>query len=290
MRILIEGESRVRFAHPVREHQVQLRIAPWDSDRQRLVSCTLDSEPVSEAASHRDCFGNRVHRLGVVSPHERLVTRLRAEVETRAAEPPDFDPVAPARERSWLDHSLRQAPRLLDFLLHRSQRTPDLPPTLPGEAVTPVFRPGEAILGQVKDALTWMAGTFARDPAAPPGNGLDAFLESRCGGPAELAHFLVALVRGWGVPARYASGYLDPAHLSGVGDGEGQALHAWAEVLIPGAGWCGFDPFLGLTADDTYVGVAVGRDAADVTPERSACKGEAAEPERTLTLRVTRLD
>ena len=47
-----------------------------------------------------------------------------------------------------------------------------------------------------------------------------------------------------------------------------QAPHAWAEVLIPGAGWRGFDPTTGLVANDGYIVVAVGRDYLDAAPQR----------------------
>lgn len=292
MRYLIERESRLRFEQPVREHQLQLRVAPWDSDRQQVRGCSLTSEPSAEPASHRDCFGNRVYRLGVVSAHERLITRLRAEVETRPAESMAFEAIAPDRERSWIDHSLHQAPRLLDFLLHRSTRTPILPENARDGVPFPAFDPRGALLTQVHHAMIWVGETFQRNGGgSEPADSLGDLLTSGRGGPGDLAHLLVALVRGWGVPARYATGYLDPMHLSTGDEDEDrpQTMHAWAEVLIPGAGWCGFDPSLGLIADETYIGVAVGRDAADVQPERAACKGDATEPEATVSLSVMRM-
>lgn len=292
MRYLIEREGRLRFEQPVREHQLQLRVAPWVSDRQAVRSCTLISEPSAEPASHRDCFGNQVHRLGVVSAHERLVTRLRAEVETRPAESMAFEAIAPDRERSWIDHSLHQAPRLLDFLLHRSARTPSLSQAAPEGSSFPVPEPGGALLTQVHRAMVWVGETFAPDgERTEPAADLAVLLASGRGAPGDLAHLLIALMRGWGVPARYATGYLDPLHLPASDEDEDrpQQMHAWAEVLIPGAGWCGFDPSLGLIADETYIGVAVGRDAADVQPERAACKGDAPEPEATVSLSVMRM-
>ena len=51
---------------------------------------------------------------------------------------------------------------------------------------------------------------------------------------------MIAIARSWGIPARYVSGYL---HVSGDGGPiPGNATHAWAECLLPGAGWVGFDP------------------------------------------------
>ena len=93
MKYLIERESRTRFDVPVREHHVQLRVAPWEYEWQRLVSCSLSVEPDVEAASHRDGFGNRVHRFGVMRQHQELDTRLHAEVETLLVNPFDFEAI-----------------------------------------------------------------------------------------------------------------------------------------------------------------------------------------------------
>lgn len=52
----------------------------------------------------------------------------------------------------------------------------------------------------------------------------------------DLAVLFIAACRTQGLAARFVSGYL-PA-----GPGERQHMHAWAEVLLPGAGWVAFDP------------------------------------------------
>jgi transglutaminase-like putative cysteine protease len=60
-------------------------------------------------------------------------------------------------------------------------------------------------------------------------------------------------------------------------------------VLIPGAGWRGVDPSQNLLADDTYIRVAVGRDAADVLTERASYKGDPQKTSESVTIKVTRL-
>ncbi|MDX1572134.1 MAG: transglutaminase family protein, partial [Xanthomonadales bacterium] len=44
------------------------------------------------------------------------------------------------------------------------------------------------------------------------------------------------------------------------------AMHAWAEVYLPGAGWKGFDPTNGILADHCYVPSAVSDEPANVDP------------------------
>ena len=65
-----------------------------------------------------------------------------------------------------------------------------------------------------------------------------------------------------------------------------QATHAWAEVLIPGAGWRGFDATAGLVANDTYVPVAVGRDSRDAAPLRGTFKGDEGGASPQVSVRV----
>lgn len=101
------------------------------------------------------------------------------------------------------------------------------------------------------------------------------------------------MVRGWGVPARLATGYVDPGFFETGDDDEEpepltRGMWAWAQVLIPGAGWRGFDAAEGLVVNDTYVRIAIGRDADDILIERSAFKGDLVEPQRQLKLKVSR--
>jgi transglutaminase-like putative cysteine protease len=68
---------------------------------------------------------------------------------------------------------------------------------------------------------------------------LETVLAARAGVCQDFAHLLIALVRSWGFPARYVMGYLDPGYIQSPDIKP--TTHAWAEVLIPGAGWRGFD-------------------------------------------------
>ena len=287
MRLLIEHETRLAFPQPVREHQCELRLAPRDDETQRRLSCAIEIEPLTELRAHLDCFGNAVHRFSLLAPHDALVARVRSEVETSLANPFSYTPLAPAAEGSWLAQRLREDPRLLDFVLHRSEAVPELGAAL-GDLAVPGYTQGTPLFDNVQGAMRWAAESFRWDPSTTEvHSALAAFAEQRAGVCQDFAHLLIAIVRSWGFAARYVMGYVEGNTVPEDAQSE-QATHAWAEVLIPGAGWRGFDATSGLVANDCYVPVAVGRDSRDAAPVRGTFKGDEGSASPQVSVRVQR--
>jgi transglutaminase-like putative cysteine protease len=286
VRLLIEHETRLAFPAPVREHQCELRLAPRDDASQRRLSCEIEVEPAAELRAHHDAFGNLVHRFSLLAPHERLVARVRSEVETALENPFAYAAVAPGAERAALERRLREEPRLLDFVLHRSDAVPELGKAL-GDVELPAFAEGLGLLGNVQAAMRWAGERFRWEPGKTDVHAALAELaEQRAGVCQDFAHLLVALVRSWGFAARYVMGYVESGTVpEDVGE---QATHAWAEVWIPGAGWRGFDATSGLVANDCYVPVAVGRDSRDAAPVRGTFKGDEGSASPQVSVRVHR--
>ena len=69
------------------------------------------------------------------------------------------------------------------------------------------------------------------------------------------AHVFAAAARELGFPARYVSGYLMMNETV-----DQAASHAWAEAYVPVLGWVAFDASNGISPDERYVRIAVGRD------------------------------
>lgn len=70
----------------------------------------------------------------------------------------------------------------------------------------------------------------------------------------DLAALFVEVCRNVGLAARFVSGY------EASGDDRGEHhLHAWTEVYVPGGGWRGYDPSVGLAVTDRHVAVAAAR-------------------------------
>jgi transglutaminase-like putative cysteine protease len=289
MRYVIRHQTRLAFRTPVREHHCELRVAPIDDDVQHRRSLRLVIEPAAHLHPYVDGFGNLVHAFDVLAAHAELVTLLETEVETAPDEPREALPWS--REDAWIADVLRAHPPLWDFVVHRSEQTPDLSRLCPhggGDLEAPVRRAGTTVLETVDAVMTW-ARALLDD--APDGRTSDAPLATAVAAGAgdcqDFAHLVITVARSWGVPARYVSGYLDPGH-STIAGSDDPATHAWAEVLVPGAGWRGVDAVNGRLADDTYVRVAIGRDRRDVAPRRGTYHGSESREAPEVRLAITR--
>jgi transglutaminase-like putative cysteine protease len=103
---------------------------------------------------------------------------------------------------------------------------------------------------------------------------IDQALSAGRGVCQDFAHIMIAICRGWGVPARYVSGYLFTDRKAGDRS-DPDATHAWVEVFLPSLRWVGFDPTNNAMAGERHVVVACGRDYSDVPPSRGVYKGDA---------------
>lgn len=78
----------------------------------------------------------------------------------------------------------------------------------------------------------------------------------------DFTHLLLGLLRLFGVPARYVSGYIH----QGKGYKGASQLHAWVECNIPKMGWIGVDPTNQLMVDAQFVKICHGYDYDDCLP------------------------
>lgn len=90
----------------------------------------------------------------------------------------------------------------------------------------------------------------------------------------------MAACRGMGLATRFVSGYEagDPS--------QEQMLHAWAEVYLPGAGWRGYDPTMGLVVCDRHVAIAASAWPQQTQPISGSLRGGSSSPIPTYTVSV----
>ena len=89
----------------------------------------------------------------------------------------------------------------------------------------------------------------------------------------DYAVLFIELCRLQGLAARFVSGYLFEPPPPGVAQPVPPAMHAWAEVYLPGAGWRGLDATRGIFCDDAFIPVAHAAIAESVNPVQGTFYG-----------------
>jgi transglutaminase-like putative cysteine protease len=204
----------------------------------------------------RDLFDNEVASCFYPDPAKTLAVRLKLALEVAAKNAFGF-----LLEAHALHLPFPYRPeelRVLGPYLRREEAAPKL-----GFWHAPVTqRPTIETLVELNSALHTHLGYERRDAgAARPAH---ETLQLGRGSCRDFAVVLVEVLRGLGLAARHASGYLCE-----FGDGEKRAegsLHAWVETFLPGAGWVGMDPTNGTFCDHHHLTAAVGLTPADISP------------------------
>lgn len=238
-----------------------LYLRPRESSHQRLLHHRLSVQPDARICHLRDPHDNNHACAWFWEPADALCIRSEFELESDFANPFDFilkphatrfpfayEPVsdfalgpylAPPydetqlRLRAWLDEHFVERPTDTVAFLSALNR-------LLFEHLRYTRRQERGI----QPSLTTLAlgGGACRDYAV-------LFME---------------LCRTLGLAARFVSGYMfadaDDTHRTAG------AMHAWAEVYLPGGGWRGIDPTHGVWTDENFIAVAHAAQAESINP------------------------
>lgn len=91
-------------------------------------------------------------------------------------------------------------------------------------------------------------------------------LGDRSGACRDTAVLFAAILRANGLPARMVSGFLAEGEAEEGATVAENAMHAWVEVWLPGAGWIGLDPTNGVLCDHHSIVTAVGIHHRQISP------------------------
>jgi len=257
MRIRIDHETRYHYDAPVRGVSQVLRLKPRPHDGQHIISWRVDVDVDGRLREAEDAFGNLILLLSAEGPLEDMTLSVSGEVETQDM----AGMLSGVSERLPAEVFFRQTPLTA------------LTPALEAFARDAVRRADDR-LGQLHALLGAVHQEVAYDTRSTTvaTSAAQAFTQRR-GVCQDLAHIFIACARLIGAPARYVSGHL--ARADGVIEQE--ASHAWAEALVPGLGWVGFDPAAGACPAERHVRIASGFDYLSAAPVRGSRIGGGSE-------------
>jgi transglutaminase-like putative cysteine protease len=258
MRLRVVHETAYRYKTPASRAIEILRLTPRGHDGQYVVNWRIDVDRDCRLDAATDPFGNAMHAFTVEGPMDGFTVTAEGEVETTDT-------------KGVLSGQVELFPAALflrDTALTASDAAiRDFAETAAAENPGDVLSTLHALTHLLRDRLQ-----FDVDATDTGTSAVEAFARGR-GVCQDFAHIMIAAARHLGIPARYVGGYL---YRDDQPNGQ-EAGHAWAEALVDGLGWVGFDPANAICPTEAYVRVAIGLDYLGAAPVRGTRYGGSGE-------------
>lgn len=256
MLLMVRHMTRYGYSQPVTLMPHTVRLKPASNANQRLVSFELAVTPEPSGRTEVvDVDGNESTALWFSGQTEALELRTEATVETLRENP--FDYIWQGSSSLPMTYPAAFASGLAPYRGEGSE------PSVAAFAREAAAHSNEAQAFLIRLARLVYETVEVEERETGPPREPGETLRLSSGACRDLAVLYMAAARQQGFAARFASGYAAIA-----GEYTEHDLHAWVEVYIPGGGWRGFDPSVGLAVSDRHILVATGarpEDAAAVT-------------------------
>lgn len=259
MRYRITHSTHYTYSRAVHLRPHTLRLCPRSDGAQWLQSFDISLTPTPTQQTYfLDIHGNTCLKVSFESPLSSLHIQTTSEVTTHRPNPFDY------LSENWAVQFPIDYPSSLAALLRPYWEPPV------GQGFDNAMAPAVLKLAQqlkqeaqhnVGDFLTQLTQHIPQhlhyqqrlqgEPYAPA-----VTLAEGTGTCRDFALLFITICRAVGLAARFVSGYQE-GDLDATADNQStHDLHAWAEVYIPGGGWRGFDPTLGLAVADRHIAIA----------------------------------
>jgi len=257
------------YAAPVTGGRHLLRLQPITlNGLQRVVASTLSYDPEpQEEAYYSDFYGNQVASIGYEQRQNHLNIDMQARVQIERIPNEEVADTDLAQLISQRDSITSLDPFSPHHFTSPSPRAPWHAEIV--DYARKSLTPGIAVASLVDELCQRIRDDFKYDSDAtevdtPVAN---AFKE-RHGVCQDFSHILIIGLRGLGIPAGYASGFIRTLPPPGKKRLQGaDAMHAWVRVWCGSpAGWIGFDPTNAIRANLDHIVIGYGRDYGDVAP------------------------
>ena len=254
----LEYKIENRYENPVRKAHFQLLVIPDSNNQQRVHDLKFYCSQSEEAHISRNIFGFKTIQYHIGKPFTEFWFKLTAKVESPEFNPFILSPWSPTVEYQEINSS----DFYIDNNLFLSSTELTRLPELTGMSF-PVYSKEKQVFDFLLELNYYIFGLLTYTPESTTVNTLiEEVLQMKMGVCQDYAHLFVSVCRRNKIPARYVSGYLNMG-TEYLGTSQ---MHAWAEALIPGVGWIGFDSTNNLLADHHYLKIAHGTDYTDCSP------------------------
>jgi transglutaminase-like putative cysteine protease len=283
MHLSITHETTYIYSTDVEQAHHVAMLAPLSLPKQRVVSHSIDIEPVPALRNDSlDALGQVRTYFEIATAHRELSVIARSEVitsELSASQTGKLDRVAlPTSEPlDVLSNAMRyRADQAFDAAREYVQGSPLAPVGDEFAAYTADLRtPDVSVYRFASELCQRIYHDFKYSPSATDVHTQPAHaLQLKRGVCQDFAQVMIACLRTAWVPAKYVSGYLltqpPPGQPRLIG---ADASHAWVAVYSPSYGWLEFDPTNNCLAGEGHVVIAYGRDYTDVPPLRGVIRG-----------------
>ena len=255
--------SRYDYSKSVGFSAHALYLRPRETPRQRLHSFELKISPDARVVATRDMQENPLDwaYFPVESRCATLEFRTEFFVETLDTNPFDFL-LKPAALTFPFEYDFAEKFALAPCL------TPPLDPApLQSWLAQHLPNPPKETVSFITELNTAVHRSlqYTRRDAAGIQSSTDT-LNLGSGSCRDYAVLFIELCRLQGLAARFVSGYLYEPPPADGSPPLPPAMHAWAEVYLPGAGWRGLDPTHAVLCDDAFIPVAHAALAKTVNP------------------------
>jgi transglutaminase-like putative cysteine protease len=252
------------YSAPVFLEPHTIRLRPRSDPRQLIHEFSIEMTPPPDGMTEGiDVYGNDIVWAWFSETHSSLRITTSFAVETLRENPYDF--VVPTFEAAELPPVYPAADQAA--LFPYMSPSPDWPFEFAKEVAASVNQNFVEFLQGLASRIHATHKTIVR----PEGDPLPASvtLASQEGSCRDLAVLFVEACRCVGVAARFVSGYVadEPSGL--------RELHAWGAAYVPGAGWRGYDPTMGLAVTDRHVTLAAAATPAGAAPVDGRFRGSA---------------
>ncbi len=247
MKLQIEHLTKYEYGEYVQLNTHEIYLTPLQRDNFTILSASMEISPNPDGIYKRiNAEGNPFHQVWFNAETDQLQIKSTVEVKIGGFNPFGFilQPGLPFPFQ-YFEYPRKYHIPLYSYLKTESNR--DFP-----LYVASVMAQSDNLISFLVDLVASVHAKWDHIIRLEEGlmESMDTYLCKK-GSCRDLSWMLIEMLRSVGLASRFVSGYAYNPELN-----EGHELHGWVEVFLPGAGWIGLDPSLGLMTDQYYIPLA----------------------------------